>query len=376
MLPSYDWDLKRLIQETADSAQGELAKECVEALEEPQIIELIDVIVQLLDKAPSRRINSQQAIRILGPEWAERARREARVQKSVEQEQRALEDRTRREQEKIVEEEKRLRAAQEKEEARKRKVAEDAAIKASKAEEQRLREILASGSETERNNALGTVRGQRGGFLGGLFGRKTPPAAPRQMPDSSSLGDDDIANIVPESWREGREFFCDRQFAFQVDEIVVAFRSDGSRRYGRIIQDNGQGSYDILVDRFGGEGAGQYRTDFADRIGKIATTASLQDELAANYAALDRDARFKRAQEMVAARVGDDVPESWRSAFDYNFSPTSTFKNSEMVVVARSDGALCWGKVQSFTGDGLYEVLVESGAKRLYFPASLGKILA
>ena len=346
MLPSYDWDLKRLIQETADSAQGELAKECVEALEEPQIIELIDVIVQLLDKAPSRRINSQQAIRILGPEWAERARREARVQKSVEQEQRALEDRTRREQEKIVEEEKRLRAAQEKEEARKRKVAEDAAIKASKAEEQRLREILASGSETERNNALGTVRGQRGGFLGGLFGRKPPPAAPRQMPDSSSLGDDDIANIVPESWREGREFFCDRQFAFQVDEIVVAFRSDGSRRYGRIIQDNGQGSYDILVDRFGGEGAGQYRTDFADRIGKIATTASLQDELAANYAALDRDARFKRAQEMVAARVGDDVPESWRSAFDYNFSPTSTFKNSEMVVVARSDGALCWGKVQ------------------------------
>ena len=33
-------------------------------------------------------------------------------------------------------------------------------------------------------------------------------------------------------------------------------------------------------------------------------------------------------------------------------------------------------KLQSFTGDGLYEVLVETGAKRLYFPASLGKILA
>jgi hypothetical protein len=32
--------------------------------------------------------------------------------------------------------------------------------------------------------------------------------------------------------------------------------------------------------------------------------------------------------------------------------------------------------VQSFTADGLYEVLVESGAKRLFFPASLGKILA
>ena len=209
MLPSYDWDLKRLIQEAADSGQGEFAKECKETLEEPQIIELIDAIVQLLDKAPSRRINAQQAIRTLGPEWAERARREARVQKSVEQEQRALEDRTRREQEKIVEEEKRLRAAQEKEEARKRKVAEDAAIKASKAEEQRLREILATGSETERSTALGTVKGQRGGFWGGLFGSKPAPAAP--LPDSSSLGDDDIANIVPESWRDGREFFCDRQ---------------------------------------------------------------------------------------------------------------------------------------------------------------------
>jgi hypothetical protein len=219
--------------------------------------------------------------------------------------------------------------------------------------------------------------GGGGGFLGGLFGSKSAPATPaQQTAKRDTLGDDDIANIVPETWKDGREFFRDRQFAFQVDEIVVAFRSDGSRRYGRIIQDNGQGSYDILVDRFGGEGAGQYRTDSADRIGKIATTGSLLDELAANYAAVDRDARFKRSQEMVAARVGDAAPEGWRNAYDYNFSPTSTFKNGEMVVVARSDGALAWGKVQSFTADGLYEVLVESGAKRLFFPASLGKILA
>lgn len=232
-----------------------------------------------------------------------------------------------------------------------------------------------------RNKALGTVGGGKalvvGGFLGGLFGSKSAPATPaQQTAKRDPLGDDDIANIVPETWKDGREFFRDRQFVFQVDEIVVAFRSDGSRRYGRVIQDNGQGSYDILVDRFGGEGAGQYRTDSADRIGKIATTGSLLDELAANYAAADRDARFKRSQEMVAARVGNDAPEGWQNAYDYNFSPTSTFKNGEMVVVARSDGALAWGKVQSFTTDGLYEVLVESGAKRLFFPASLGKILA
>jgi len=35
-----------------------------------------------------------------------------------------------------------------------------------------------------------------------------------------------------------RQFYRDRQFVFKVDEIVVAFRSDGSRRYGRILQGN------------------------------------------------------------------------------------------------------------------------------------------
>jgi len=46
----------------------------------------------------------------------------------------------------------------------------------------------------------------------------------------------DIANIVPETLTQGRDFFRDRQFMFKVGEIVVAFRSDGSRRYGRILQ--------------------------------------------------------------------------------------------------------------------------------------------
>ena len=44
---------------------------------------------------------------------------------------------------------------------------------------------------------------------------------------AQELGDDDIANVVPETWREGREYFRDRQFYYKVDEIVVAFRSDG-----------------------------------------------------------------------------------------------------------------------------------------------------
>lgn len=47
-----------------------------------------------------------------------------------------------------------------------------------------------------------------------------------------------------------------------------------------------------------------------------------------------------------------------------------------MVVVARSDGQITWAKVQTFGKEGLYEVLVEAGAKKTFFPASIGKILA
>jgi hypothetical protein len=41
-------------------------------MEEPQITELMEVILKLVDKSPSKRINAQQAINLLGPEWAER----------------------------------------------------------------------------------------------------------------------------------------------------------------------------------------------------------------------------------------------------------------------------------------------------------------
>lgn len=66
---------------------------------------------------------------------------------------------------------------------------------------------------------------------------------------------------------------------------------------------------------------------------------------------------------------------------DFNFSPTSSCKpeNGEMVMAARSDSQLSWGKIQKFS-EGLYDsevgVGMESGAKRLFFPASIGKILA
>jgi len=395
-LPEYDWDVKRWITETADTGKGQIRKECKEAVEEPEIVELMNLIYKLLDKSTGKRLTVQQAISALGPEWAERAKKEVRYKKDAELQQKALEDQTRREAEQQSEQDIRLRAAQEKEEGLKRKNAEDKAIRASKAEEQRLRQLLASGTNTEREAAMGTVRKQRGkwgvvggvlkplrgifgGFLGGFFGGvpKSAPPPPMPLPDSSELGDDDIANIVPQTWAQGRDFYRDRQFMFKVEEIVVAFRSDGSRRYGRILQDYGDNSYDILVDRFGGEGAGQFRTDSSSSIGKIATTASLLDELAANFASVDRTERFKRAQEMVAAQVGDAAPAFWKDSNDFNFSATSSFKNGEMVMVARTEtGNLTWGKVQKFQNDGLYEVLVEAGGKRMFFPASLGKILA
>ena len=40
------------------------------------------------------------------------------------------------------------------------------------------------------------------------------------------------------------------------------------------MQDNGDGTYDILVDKFGGEGAGQFRTDSPQHIGSPPYTAT------------------------------------------------------------------------------------------------------
>ena len=101
MLPSYDWNLRLLIKERANSGKGNFERECKEALEDPQIMELLEVILKLVDKTPGKRINAHEAINLFGPEWAERAKRG------------------------------------------------DAAIKASEADKQPLQAIIASGSENE-----------------------------------------------------------------------------------------------------------------------------------------------------------------------------------------------------------------------------------
>ena len=46
--------------------------------------------------------------------------------------------------------------------------------------------------------------------------------------------------------------------------------------------------YDVLVDRSGGDGQGQYRTDRAGSIGKISTGRTLQEELRASELVADR----------------------------------------------------------------------------------------
>ena len=95
----------------------------------------------------------------------------------------------------------------------------------------------------ERGSAQAQARQSVGNFFGNMFGkRQGPPVADTEqagMPASIELGDDDIANIVPEAWKEGgrgSQFYRNADFTFRVGEIVVAFRSDGSRRYGRILQ--------------------------------------------------------------------------------------------------------------------------------------------
>ena len=58
-LPAYDWDCARWLKDRAASREGQLSAECKEALEEPEIVELVGVILKLIDKAPGRRLNAQ-----------------------------------------------------------------------------------------------------------------------------------------------------------------------------------------------------------------------------------------------------------------------------------------------------------------------------
>lgn len=193
---------------------------------------------------------------------------------------------------------------------------------------------------------------------------------------SSGRSDKDIANIVPDEWKDGVDFYRSPKLSFTKGEIVVTFRSDGSRRFGKIIQDYGEGTYDILVDLAGGEGEGQYRTERQQSIGKIATGRTLKEEEAASQDQVVRSLK-KQRRELVRtqAKLGNRIPEDWQVNVDVAFGPTTYFKANEIVAVARTDGSLRFGRVRKINGDGTLEIQVDVTAKRLYFVGSIGKIL-
>jgi hypothetical protein len=193
---------------------------------------------------------------------------------------------------------------------------------------------------------------------------------------SSGRSDKDIANIVPDEWRDGVDFYRSPRLSFTKGEIVVTFRSDGSRRFGKIIQDYGEGTYDILVDLAGGEGEGQYRTERQQSIGKIATGRTLKEEEAASQDQVVRSLKKQRREFVRSqAKLGNKIPQEWEMNVDVAFGPTTYFKANEIVAVARTDGSLRFGRVRKISGDGTLEIQVDVTAKRLYFVGSIGKIL-
>jgi hypothetical protein len=82
--------------------------------------------------------------------------------------------------------------------------------------------------------------------------------------------DADIANVVPDDWKEGKEYYRSAQLTFTKGEIAVAFRSDGSRRFGKIIQVRQGAATHELVQATGSlEGLNQVLTCGAVRCGAI-----------------------------------------------------------------------------------------------------------
>jgi hypothetical protein len=70
------------------------------------------------------------------------------------------------------------------------------------------------------------------------YGGGKQKEVPTQLPDIANIGDDDIANTVPQTWREGREFYRDRQVRRLLALLVQQYtyrrlRSCGSRRFAR-----------------------------------------------------------------------------------------------------------------------------------------------
>lgn len=343
-LPMYKYDLKAWMKDMAERSDvGRLSQECAEGMEADNVA-LIQLLQKLIQKSSFQRPTVPVALKQLGPEWAQRAQAEKKRTKQLQEQRKRETARQRAAEAKREEQEQQERARAEQEEATRRKKAETEAEKASKAEESRLRSILAAGAD--------------------LFGKKRG-ATPR---------DSDIANVVPETWKEQKEYLRSNKLVFKQGEMVVSFRSDGSRRFGKIMLVNGDGTYDVLVERSGGEGAGLFRTDAAGQIGKLATGRSLQEELKASELLEEREKRQGRKDLVKKVKVGDFVPKEWAVGQDYAFSPTASFRRGEVVVAARTDGSLRFGQVKGERKDGTFEVAVEVGGNRVYPGGSLGKI--
>ena len=77
--------------------------------------------------------------------------------------------------------------------------------------------------------------------------------------------------------------------------------------------------------------------------GKIATTSSLQEELATNYASADRDARFKRAQEMGAQRYHPHACSRRRRHGEASVSYTTSFSDEGGPRCGHAERAACGG---------------------------------
>ena len=96
-LPDYAWNIERWIEDCAASNIGQISEECKEALDDPQVAELMKLLYKMLDKDTFRRVSVQQAINELGPEWQARCLQEQKIKKETEAQQKALEEANRRE---------------------------------------------------------------------------------------------------------------------------------------------------------------------------------------------------------------------------------------------------------------------------------------
>lgn len=300
----YDFQ-KYLVLKGNDGSEPLLAAQCKELLESPDMKEIRVLLQTILVKNIITRPGAQDALRRVGGSFAAQAQEEQRDVKNAEAEakrQAAETSKTGQEQER--QEEQSTKQADKEEEGRLKLGAE-----------------LALGAAQNFIKSQKQIRGSS--EVKKLFGASGDDG----KSGVSERSDKDIANIVPDEWKEGSDFYRSPKLAFTPGEIVVTFRSDKSRRFGKIIQDYGEGTYDILVDKSGGQGEGQYRTERVQSIGKIATGRSLKEEEAASQDSFRRQQKKNRKLFVdKKARLGERIPQEWQMNVDLVFGPTSFFK--------------------------------------------------